>query len=278
VASLIGLDGRICAPDFDLYNQAFGLLAFAYGHHVLGEDDARDRALALRSILTRSYTHPLGGFYEGLAGPARLPLRSNPHMHLLEAALAWAAVDGDPGWRDMADAIAKLCLDRFIDPLTGALREYFAADWSPAEGQEGQIAEPGHQYEWAFLLAHWAELTGRERPAAVSRLIAFADAHGVDPARGVAVNAVLLDGGVHDAVARLWPQTERLRAYTLDNGPDRTGRLVAAIAGLRRYLDTPTPGLWFDQLRPDDTFVVEPAPASSLYHIVGAVVALEARG
>ena len=28
--------------------------------------------------------------------------------------------------------IAALCLDKFIDPASGALRENFAADWSPA--------------------------------------------------------------------------------------------------------------------------------------------------
>ena len=60
-------------------------------------------------------------------------------------------------------------------PTTGALREFFAADWSPAPGIDGRIAEPGHHYEWAFLLARWAALTGRERPQAVDRLIAFAD-------------------------------------------------------------------------------------------------------
>jgi mannose-6-phosphate isomerase len=76
-------------------------------------------------------------------------------MHLLEAALAWIAVDPDPGWQGMADGIATLCLERFIDPATGALREFFAADWSPATGVAGCLAEPGHHYEWAFLLDRW---------------------------------------------------------------------------------------------------------------------------
>ena len=101
-------------------------------------------------------------------------------MHLLEAAMAWMVIDQDPAWRQMADRIAALALDRFIDPASGALREFFAQDWSPAPGSEGRIAEPGHQYEWAYLLNRWAILTGREQPAALHRLIAFADSHGID--------------------------------------------------------------------------------------------------
>ena len=84
-------------------------------------------------------------------------------------ALAWTEIDGDPAWRAMADGIAELCLERFIDPASGALREFFAADWTPAPGVEGRIAEPGHHYEWAFLLDRWARLGGRERPAAAGK-------------------------------------------------------------------------------------------------------------
>ena len=94
-------------------------------------------------------------------------------MHLFEAALAWTAVDDAAEWRAMADRLAALCQQRLIDPATGALREFFGAGWSPADGVAGRIAEPGHQYEWAFLLHRWAALTGREAPAAVTRLIAL---------------------------------------------------------------------------------------------------------
>ena len=172
----------------------------------------------------------------------------------------------------MADAIATLCLEKLTDPVTGALGEFFAADWAPAPGVEGRICEPGHHYEWAFLLDRWARLTGRTTPEAVPRLIAFADSRGLDPRRGVAVNAVLADGGVHDPVARLWAQAERIRAYLAQRRSDED--VAAAIKGLRRFLATPTQGVWFDRLGADDTFIPEPARATSLYHIVGAVAEL----
>ena len=271
VVSVVDLDGKVGDPRFDLYNQAFALLAHASGHCTFGEADGwRRQAVALRTTLEQSYAHPLGGFVEDRAGA--LPQRSNSHMHLFEAALAWLAVDDDPAWRRLADGIAALCLEKFIDPASGALREFFAADWSPAPGVEGRICEPGHHYEWAFLLDRWARLTGRNKPEAVPRLIAFADSRGLDARRGVAVNAVLADGSIHDPVARLWAQAERIRAYLAHRRSE--DEVAAAVKGLRRFLATPVQGVWFDQLAPDDVFVREPARATSLYHIVGAVAEL----
>jgi mannose/cellobiose epimerase-like protein (N-acyl-D-glucosamine 2-epimerase family) len=50
----------------------------------------------------------------------------------------------------------------------------------------------------------------RKKPEAGGRLIAFADAHGIDQVREVSINAVLVDGTVHDPVARLWAPAERI--------------------------------------------------------------------
>ena len=71
--------------------------------------------------------------------------------------------------------IATLCLDRFIDRDAAALRELFASDWTPVHGRQGKVLEPGHHYEWTFLLDRWAKLTGRKQPLAFPKLIAFAD-------------------------------------------------------------------------------------------------------
>lgn len=275
VVSLVAPDGTVLDSRFDLYNQAFALLAFATGQRCEGAGSPwRDRAVRLRERLNQAYAHPDAGYHDGTGSS----LQSNPHMHLLEAAMAWMVIDQDPGWRKMADQIATLALDRFIDGKTVALREFFAPDWSPASGAEGRIVEPGHQYEWAFLLNRWASLTDREQPAAVHRLIAFADAHGVDRQRKVAINSLLIDGSVNDAKARLWPQTERIRAYAIDDAAIADGRMQQAVDGLLRYFETKLRGLWFDQLTPSDKMIMEPSPASSLYHIVGAVAELSEVG
>ena len=110
-------------------------------------------------------------------------------------------------------------------------------------------------------------------------MIAIGDGPGVDPARGVAIFALLDDMSVHDDIARLWAQTERIKAGVLAaqvTGDPRWWTTAADGAeGLLKYFQTDVPGLWRDKLRADGTFVDEAAPASSFYHIVCAILELD---
>ena len=81
-----------------------------------------------------------------------------------------------------------------------------------------------------------------------------------------------------DPIARLWPQTEWLKAAirfaALTQGEERERYLrssVRAATALKRFLDTPVKGLWRDKQKADGSFVEEPAPASSFYHILCAI-------
>jgi mannose-6-phosphate isomerase len=219
-------------------------------------------------------------------------------MHLLEAALAWCTVSDDERWRRMARYLVELALDHMIDARTGVLREYLELAETECTGVAARLVEPGHQFEWAWLLlcaggAHGSDasrpiLPGqpsraaspREIPAplfgAAARLIEISEMHGVR--NGVAVNSLLDDMTVHDAQARLWPQTERLKAHALMarlTGERRHWQLATEAAeALERYLDTGARGLWYDRRLPDGSFPREPSPASSFYHIVCAIAEL----
>jgi mannose-6-phosphate isomerase len=202
---------------------------------------------------------------------------SNPHMHLLEACLAWADIGADPGWTEWTRQLVELALHGFIRPSTGALGECFTADWQPAPGNAGRIVEPGHQFEWAWLLLRAeSRHPGPLRNAAL-RLIAIGETSGVH--NQVAVNALLDDFSVHDPNARCWPQTERLKAALL--AAQRTGNeaywtmAAAAAASLLPYLDTPIAGLWLDVQLPSGELIDSASPASTFYHLAGAIVALE---
>jgi mannose-6-phosphate isomerase len=65
--------------------------------------------------------------------------------------------------------------------------------------------------------------------------------------------------------ARLWPQTERLKADALE---DRAA--PEARAALAAYLRPD--GLWHERRLPDGGFSQEPAPASSLYHLTCGIL------
>lgn len=266
-----GNDGPV-----ELYDQAFALFGLAAAHPLV-EGGLEPKAQSLRLAVRAKLGHTEGGYRPDW--PTRTPLWSNPQMHLLEASLAWAGLSADPAWTAMAQELVDLARGRFIDAESGVLKEYFADDWSPAEGIDGRLVEPGHQYEWAWLLLRWAQRTADAPLEQVAlRLIEVAETHGVDRDRGVAVNELLDDFTVHSAKARLWPQTERIKAGSLAanlTGQDSYWAMAAdAAEALEGYLRTPVEGLWRDVLLPTGEFVQQPAPATSLYHIVLALSVL----
>ncbi|MCK3778603.1 AGE family epimerase/isomerase [Ensifer sesbaniae] len=283
--ALADADGNLLDPSFDLYNQAFALLAFAYLAEVVPARKAEmvGRSNDLRSRIEAHVKHPVAGFEED--NPPRLPLCSNPHMHLFEACLASEMVDGfdQVAWANLADEIADLAMDHFIDAESGVLREFFDHDWAPFAGDKGRIVEPGHLFEWAWLLLRWAERRGSaEAIVKARRLFDIGEAHGICPNRNVAIMTLLDDLSVADPIARLWPQTEWLKASirfaALTNGVERERYLASAAraaAALRAFLETPVAGLWRDKQKADGSFVEEPAPASSFYHILCAIYETE---
>jgi mannose/cellobiose epimerase-like protein (N-acyl-D-glucosamine 2-epimerase family) len=268
--SLAAVDGAVLDDGAMLYDQAFVLLALATLHRAEPlEAGHAAEALHLRDALAR-LRHPGGGFREAGAQP----FQANPHMHLLEAALAWTEAGGDRGWAALAEEIVELALAHFIQP-DGTLREVYDRRWSPAPGAAGARVEPGHLFEWAWLLHRFGQGFGARRAVqAAHRLYATALRH-VDPGRGVAVNAVTAAGEVVDPSARLWPQAEYLKAALRLDG-DATDRAPRAAAALAAYLRTSVQGAWRDRMRADGGFAAEPSPASSLYHIVGAALELAA--
>ncbi len=275
--TLVDGHGRELDNAATLYDQAFALLALAALFKVpAAPPGAREEAIALVDAIHRTMRHEAGGFRENAASP----FQSNPHLHLFEAALAWSAAGDGDMWDALADEIAMLALTRFIDPEEGFLREHFTEKWEPALGARGRLVEPGHQFEWAWLLARWGRLRQEPKGELAARGLFAAGLRGIDAVRGVAVDALNEDMTVRSSRARLWPQTERLKAalflHETSGGDDcYLMQATAAAESLWRYLDVPTRGLWRDKLTPTNRFAEEPAPASSLYHIAGAVTALK---
>lgn len=251
-----------------LYEQAFTLLAMAALREALPQRvDITSRAASLREAL-EGLRHPAGGFRE--AGGQ--PFQANAQMHLLESALAWERLE--PGWTALADEIAGLALDRFVDPVRGLVQEFFDTDWRPLPDDAGGLIEPGHQFEWAWLLNQWGRRRGEGAARAMARRLYAAGLRGIDPARQVAVGSLWSDFRVREPVAQIWAQTEFLRAALVFD--DEAQALVAA-RSLAAFLETPTPGLWWDRMGSDGAFVVEPSRGTALYHVLGAALPLLAR-
>ncbi|WP_292068088.1 AGE family epimerase/isomerase [Brevundimonas sp. UBA7664] len=264
-------DGATLDDTASLYDQAFVLLATATAA-AAGIDGDRQRRTAARTLAAlETLRLPQGGWRE----PGGRPFQANAHMHLLEAVLAWEALEPDGAWTATADAIVGLARAHFIDAGGGFLREFFAEDWRPAEGEAGRLVEPGHQFEWAWLLTRWGRLRGDAWAVEAARRLFACGERGLDAVRGVAIDELDEDLQPRSSRARLWPQTEWLKAALIlaecAEGDERERLLAsarAALQGLGLYLKPS--GLWHDRLGVDGVFDSDPAPASSLYHIVAA--------
>ena len=263
--------GQVLDDTASLYDQAFVLLAMATAA-AAGIAPERQRRAAARLVASlESLRLPQGGWRED----GSHPFQANAHMHLLEAALAWEALEPDGPWATIADTIVALARACFIDEAGGFLREFFAEDWRPAGGEAGRLVEPGHQFEWAWLLTRWGRLRRDPWAEAAARQLYVCGERGLDAVRGVAVDELDDRLAPRSTRARLWPQTEWLKAaLILAETADGEGRdrllngASQALRGLGLYL-APN-GLWRDKLDCDSRLDGDPAPASSLYHIMAA--------
>ncbi len=276
--TLINADFSVADDRAVTYDQAFGLLAYNLGA-TLGAECRAERERQAQELLQTVLTHARragGGFENGV--PTSLPLESNPHMHLFEAMLAGCEVCSTSSlWKGLADEIAEFALAHFFDG-NGLLHEFFDEQWKFAPGLPGRIVEPGHQFEWAWLLLRWAGDRHPKARSAAMKLIDVTEQHCIRG--GLALQRMLDDFSPHDASARLWPQTERLKAAALAARLTGEARFfamaVAAAQAVLRYLDTPIPGLWYDRIDAQGRLIDEPAPASTFYHLVVAVSEISA--
>jgi mannose/cellobiose epimerase-like protein (N-acyl-D-glucosamine 2-epimerase family) len=261
----------------DLYDHAFVLLAFAAAAPVVGPDMLRGDARAVLDYIAEKLPHPHGGYEESV--PPTRPRRQNPHMHLLEALLAAHDSFGGTIYLERAHDLIALFLARLFQPEEGALPEYLDEQLKPLREPNGHyVIEPGHLYEWIWLL-HWyrksalmrAQAAKPELDAASAALLHFVDRFALDPATGLVVNELWSDGSVRSGAFRLWPQTERLKAE-VRRPREADERIAAAFAALVRHLEgVQPPGLWRERINPDGSSVSEPTPATSLYHLTAAL-------
>ena len=256
----------------DLYDHAFVLLALSSATAVVPADLLRPKALALLHWIEHFLPHPQGGYLESL--PPALPRRQNPHMHLLEALLAAHEAFGDSIFLSCAKDLVDVFSDRLFDKMSGSLPEFFDDGLVPHREGGVFVIEPGHHCEWVWLLHRFQALTAADRHLKdiSAALMRFVDGHGIDALHHDLIDSVGSDGAPMQASARLWPQTERLKAEFLR--PDKSrARQHAAIGALAAYLRPD--GLWHERRSAEGVYGAQAAPASSLYHLTSAILTAE---
>jgi N-acylglucosamine 2-epimerase/mannose-6-phosphate isomerase len=252
----------------DLYDLAFVMYAYAWRYKVArrAEDLARMYE-TLDFIESRLKDKDGEGYWH--QWPAQGHRVQNPHMHLLEATLAALDTTGDARFRALADDLVALFKRRFFDGVI--LGECFTRDWRRAAGDPGRLVEPGHQFEWAWILTQYHRLTGTDVTAEAHALVAFSEHYGVDPRSQATYQLIRDDGAVLDAGSRTWPNTERIKGwlalYELAGIDPRPAVAGSVRLLLDRYLGQCAPGVWIDHFDAEGRPIAEIAPASTLYHV-----------
>ncbi len=182
---------------------------------------------------------------------------------------------GDAAWLDRAQAIVELFRRHFFDEETGTLGEFFTADWWPASAPSGALREPGHHFEWVWLLHQHARLTGRDDVLApADRLYRFGLRHGVEQdSRFVPAvfDEVDRTGRVVTDSKLLWPQTEAIKAHLArweflgDTEAAKSARAHTEMV-FRWFLIDAT-ARWRNRLARDGRDVAAELPVRVFYHV-----------
>lgn len=263
-------EGAVLDGTIDLYDHAFALFGFAWHARATGSAHSRDWIYRTMDFIERKLRHPSGrGFIHQL--PLEGPRLQNPHMHIAEASLAAFETTGDNRFRDIARETVDLFRGHFFDKESGALYESFTEDLDRVPGPDGAIIEPGHQFEWSWILnALRPHLTVDVAPE-IRALNKYAETRGVDPETGAVRDAiydfeVVLTGG-----SRTWPNTERLKsAIALQDldGVSAEPVINEALSVLMyRYLNTTPSGCWMDAFDARARPTAANVPTSTLYHL-----------
>jgi len=248
----------------DLYDHAFVLFALGWYYRASGEPAALKWAEKTQAFIDSAMRgHQRPGYMETPEG--LLPRRQNPHMHLFEAYLALYEATQDQQWLDRATELFGLFTCHIWDRRTGLINEYFDAEWGIVTPQGRPPFEPGHHFEWVWLLSEYQRLKGEDISFVIRRAFNTAMRIGRD-SEGFATDYMDRDGPVGTS-RRLWPQAELIRALKLFRPSD--AEIMQDKLG-RTYLATPQKGLWFDRFE-DGANVAPNVPASTLYHLAGLV-------
>lgn len=253
----------------DLYTHAFVVFACAEYGARSGNRDALDIVQRTSALIGERFAAREGLLNAALDASFKTvtgtPLQ-NPLMHLTEAWLAARDATGDAAFDDALAQLGASIERTFVHAPTGCIAEL-------PLGQPDNRLEPGHQFEWFWLVRRAGALFDRTGLGdALTRAFAFAQQHGIDVTTGAVHAALDEEGHVKDATQRIWAQSEYLRALATHEDVAVQAALPQQIARFReRFLQ---PHGWFECKTPDGAIARADLPSTTPYHLATAYAAL----
>ena len=243
----------------DLYTHAFIIFACAHYWARVREPIVESALNAALQVVNERFSDGQG-LYEASLDQDWSSLNSgplqNPLMHLAEAFLATLSVRDDAAVQAALLALADGMQLRFIEPVHNVMLE-------KPRGAVDNWFEPGHQFEWLYLLESSPLLRHSALHASLDRAFDFAEQVGVNPQSGAVCGMLAPDGTLRDGTQRIWAQAEYLRALTLRS--DNVPRLQRQLLALRQqFLHA---GGWYECRDGEGNVSREDMPSTTPYHL-----------
>ena len=256
----------------DCYALAFVLLSFSYYYQATQDRRALAFIEKTHFFLQEKMASPNGGFYETYPHEKEQVRRQNPHMHLLEGYLAAYATAYSTtqleAYKTQIRKLLDLCMHYFFDEQTNCLIEFFHEDWS-IDATMGYHIEPGHHFEWIWLLDKANQIFPDSRHQQIAdALWDSALSTGFDPSGGIYNQIDAQTGRVIDAEKRIWPITEYLKALCIrsKHHPGLEAEISKSLNFMfTHYLNQD--GSWNEYLTKDNQPKAYPLPGTSSYHL-----------
>jgi len=252
----------------DLYTHAFILFACAHYWGKVREPLVESVLNAALEVIARRFATGDGLYEASLkrdwstveSGPLQ-----NPLMHLAEALLAVLSVREDANVRQTLRSLCDAMFKSFTDPQLGVMME------KPLKAVDNWF-EPGHQFEWYYLLASSPLLRDGELRMALERSFEYTEQRGVAPRSGAvcAMLSLAPQATPRDATQRIWAQAEYLRALTLR--ADGQQALLPQLQALQQHF-LHAKG-WNECLDADGLVSRRDMPSTTPYHLMTCYLGL----
>ena len=267
--------GAIIDRTVDTYSYAFLLFALAWARRLPGVQVDEQIVRMLVSFLRSRLAHPSGqGFIDRLPRSDAFS-RQNPQMHLFEALIQIVEVFDVAEARAICDELFALFESKLLMRGADVVPELHDDDWAVIDASNAPF-EPGHHFEWIWLLDRYERMSGVSTASLRSRLTVRAVGEGIGK-KGAVVETVNIYGQARLESRRCWATCEALKAASIAfrRGSD-SGRaeLDAAsyLAAIRScFLTGPFSGGWIDRIDGDGRPLVDHVPASTFYHLFLAI-------
>lgn len=252
----------------DLYTHAFILFACAHYWDKVREPLVESVLNAALEVIARRFATGDGLYEASLkrdwstveSGPLQ-----NPLMHLAEAFLVVLSVREDANVRQALLSLCDAMFKCFTDPALGVMME------KPLKAVDNWF-EPGHQFEWYYLLVSSPLLRDGKLRMALEHSFEYTEQRGVDRESGAVCAMLSLEphAAPRDATQRIWAQAEYLRALTLR--PDGPQVLLAQLRALQQHF-LHAKG-WNECLDADGIVSRRDMPSTTPYHLMTCYLGL----